>query len=394
MAAAPLALASVLAAAPLVVSEADFLAPIAAGHPATATAGEALARAEAERRRAGTLANPRVEYRREEPDPSARQTTWAVAWAPPLDGRRGVAVRAAEAGVGAARQRLTADILRVRAEARAAFAEWSTALRRTALLREHAALLERLAEQARARSEAGEESVLSRRRLELAAADARAAQRLGEAEAVRAEARARSWRPDLALEATPAAPPLPQAPADARPSLPEVEALRFEVERARLEERLAGRFWGFPELQGGWQRVGTGSAASTGPVLAASLSVPLFDRNQAARQEARSRRELTAARLGLAEQRAAATLAGARAAYATLRGATEEAGRAAEATGRVVESVLAAYRAGEASLTDLLETTRAALGARVQETDVRAAALAAHRELELALGRPLSEGAR
>ncbi len=52
----------------------------------------------------------------------------------------------------------------------------------------------------------------------------------------------------------------------------------------------------------------------------------------------------------------------------------------------------AAFRAGEASLTDLLDSVRAAIGARLGEIDLRGQALEAHRDLEAALGRPLSGG--
>ena len=55
----------------------------------------------------------------------------------------------------------------------------------------------------------------------------------------------------------------------------------------------------------------------------------------------------------------------------------------------------AAYRAGEAALTDLLDTLRAGHDARLGEPSTCVEqALAAHRDLEVALGRPLDGGSR
>ena len=57
---------------------------------------------------------------------------------------------------------------------------------------------------------------------------------------------------------------------------------------------------------------------------------------------------------------------------------------------RAVESATATFRLGESRLTDLLETLRSVLSARLAALDLYAAALEAHRTLELAAGRPLS----
>ena len=57
----------------------------------------------------------------------------------------------------------------------------------------------------------------------------------------------------------------------------------------------------------------------------------------------------------------------------------------------MIEAAAASWQAGESTLTDFLETSRAAMGAQLRALDVRGSALLAHRELEAALGRPLSE---
>ena len=58
----------------------------------------------------------------------------------------------------------------------------------------------------------------------------------------------------------------------------------------------------------------------------------------------------------------------------------------------MIAAATAAFRAGEASLTDLLDSLRAAMEARLREIDLRGQALAAHRELESALGAALVGG--
>src|SRR5262245_47400961 len=76
------------------ITEAEFLSGLNPESAAVRSLGEALARAEAARRRAGLLQNPRVDFWRESPDGAARVTNWTLAWAPPLDGRYGPARKA------------------------------------------------------------------------------------------------------------------------------------------------------------------------------------------------------------------------------------------------------------------------------------------------------------
>jgi Outer membrane efflux protein len=251
----------------------------------------------------------------------------------------------------------------------------------------------RLAEAERQRARVGEESGLSARRFTLAEGEVRAELATAEAAYARADALARAWRPDLATDAVPArAAPL-DAPEPLEPGgSPELRALAFEADQAALERKRAGRFLGFPVLQFGWQQLAGGGASRGGPIFAAGWSIPLFDRDQAARIETERRQQATAARLQMARARVAAEISGGTAAYRTLAEASREAGRISEDADRVIGAATAAFRAGEASLTDLLDTLRAAMDARLSEIDLRGRALETHRELEAALGRPLAGG--
>ncbi len=377
------------------VTEDEFLAGVTASHAAVRALQEGPAAADAARVRAGTLINPRVEFWRERPDEGPRLTNWTVAWAPPLDGRFGLGKRAADAGVAAARERVSADRARLRHELRRVFAEWSLSSERRALLAEQTEHVSRLAEAERQRARVGEAAGLSARRLSLAEAEARAALRDTEAELARAEAIARAWRPDLAPGTRARPQELPEPPLEPPGGdTPDLRALVHDVERFDLEARRARRFWGFPTLQVGWQRLETAGAVAASPILAASWTVPLFDRDGAARLEALARRGAAQARLEFGRSRTTADVQGGLAAYRLLVRAAHEARGAAHEAGRVIEAATAAYRAAETTLTDLLDATRAAFATRVREVEARGHALEAHRALEAVLGQSLSEGGR
>jgi cobalt-zinc-cadmium efflux system outer membrane protein len=374
------------------VTEEAFLAALGADQFAPRALGEDLARAEAARRRAGTLENPRLDFWREQPDPGQRVTNWTLAWTPPL-GRYGLGKRAADAGVAAAREGLLVEAAGLRRRLRQAFAEWSASQTRRELLAGRLARVSELAEQERQRARVGTESGFSARRLTLAEAEARHALREAEAAAARAEAEARAWNPSLPAGAAPVPPEVPAPPENVDASVsPRVRGAERQLEQAEREARLAGRFLTFPTLQAGIQRIEDRGVVASGPILAAGWSIPLFDRNQAARTEAKRRAEIAAARVQQSRALARAQVEGGLAAYRALVMSSTEASAASAETERVIEAATAAYRAGETTLTDLLDALGAAFEARLREVDARAAALAGHRELEDALARPLTNG--
>jgi outer membrane protein, heavy metal efflux system len=376
------------------IHEDSFIAPVLEGSWAQWLVTERLRRAEAALARAGTAQNPRIEAVREAPEDTSTQTTVALAWVPPLDGRRGLAVAAAREGVEAARARTALARQALVLELRQAFADWALSAARRDALASQADAVATLAAQVSARAKAGEESGLAARRLALAEGELRADLAEAEATATRARAVARAWRPDLDPTARPTPPPLgPLSEGDAN-APPGLEALRRDTEQARLEERLSRRFWTFPELQVGWQRLAVPGGTVSGPVLGAGLVLPLFDRNRAARLEATARREAAEARLSLQTARLEAQLAGAQEAHAGLAAAATEAQRLAADAGRVVDAAGAAFRAGEATVTDLLDTLRSAREAQSRAVDLYAAALAAQRQLEAARAGVLEERLR
>ncbi len=375
------------------VTEEEFLAALREDHAAIRSLGEDVAQAEADRKRAGTLANPRLEFWREEPESNPQVTNWTLAWMPPLDGRYQVGKKAADAGVAAARARLATDRMALRREARKAFAEWSLSFERVSILKGELALLAVLAEQERNRARVGESSGLASRRFTLAEGEARQVVAVAEADYAVAAASARAWRPDLATSDVPAAVSLPEPPAAAdNEGSPQRRALEEDLEQKRLEARRAGRFWGFPTLQLGWQTLEDRGSQGGGPILAASWSLPLLDRDQGTRLEAKLKEQTTAARLEFMTGRLTSEAEGLLAAYRTLLSSARDARTTAQEAQPVIEAATQAYRAGEIGLTDFFESLRSAFRARTRETEARGIALEAHRNLEVLLGRPLAEG--
>jgi outer membrane protein TolC len=375
------------AAGQTVVTEADFLAGLTDATPAYRADLDRLGEAEAALARARQLANPRVEYGREQPDGGAVQDTFTVAWTPPLDGRRGLEIAAARASLAATEAGMEGRKLSLRLRARAAYARWSTSAERRTVIAKHHEIMITLARQARLRAQHGEESGLAAGRIGLA--EGAMASELADAEArlAAAEALVRAWRPDLPMGAVPDTSSSgvgnsPTAPAVA----PRIEALRREVEQARLQERLARRFWTAPELQGGWQRQEVASSTQAGPVFGVAVSIPILDRGRPERVLAARRRVAAEARLALAEQRRAALSVGASAAFERLSASASATRSAADTAPRLVEAALASFNAGEATVTDVLDTLRAALDARLRATETQAAAMEAAREMEAAAG--------
>jgi cobalt-zinc-cadmium efflux system outer membrane protein len=384
------------------LTEEAFLAAVDENHPASrALAGE-LGLAEAERRQAGLLADPRVEVTREDPDEAARETTLGVAWAPPIDGRRRWAIRAADAGLEAERRLLESRLAQQRLEVRAAYAGWAGNQSRLALRMSHADRLESLAKRTRARAESGEVSELQARRLEIAFETARAGLARTRADAAGSRARAAAWVAESAagapdLSAPPALPRLPKAPADSSPEpgwalRPDLQAARARVEQAEAQRRLSKRVLEAPELLLGWKEIEDQGGDFDGPVFAIDWKVPVFDRRRADRMAAESALEAAVATEEWTKRRAQSEFVAAVAGYVEFR----EAALAAQATLETAEGMgraaAAAFELGESGVTDLLDTLQSILEARLAALGLYLSALEAHRQLEFAAGRPLTSG--
>ena len=381
------------AASQAILTEDIFLAALGEDHPAIIALSDRLSAAEGARAGAGRLANPRLAAAWELPEETTQQETWSVAWTPPLDGRRGLRVRASEAALDAAKADFEAAELETRVAMRAVFAEWAISAERRAIVAAHHESVARLVAQMSARAKSGEASGLSARRLALAELEIEASLARAAADEASARQRAAAWSA-IAESASPARPDLPEAPADVDVSAkPQIRARESELAAAEYDKRLAGRFLEFPELEAGWQKQeDVADETFSGPVFGASWPLPLFDRQQGDRAQTNRRVVAAQARLDFAKTLANAEVDATRDAYVTLRESALRSIAAIAETDVLIEGATASYTLGESDLTDLLETLRSVLAARMAALDLYEAALEAHRDLELAVGRPLSSG--
>ncbi|MCY3931411.1 MAG: TolC family protein [Acidobacteria bacterium] len=363
-----------------VVTEAEFLSVLDETHPAVRESAGAVALAEARLVAARTFDNPVVEAVREDPAGPIGQTDVLVSWKMP-DAARGPEIEAREGEIGAARRRLAYDLLGYRLAMREAYAGWAVAAARRQRLTLQAERVGSLAQREAVRAERGEASGLEARRLGLAAATLRSRVALAGGASERARAEAAAWHPGLPANARPVLPELPAAPsldgADAR-----VRAAEADLAAAELAELATRPIIASPEVTLGWQEQDIGLGSVDGPILGVAWSVPLFDRRQAARQSAGAGLEAARARLELAERESTAARNAASTNFTRLAAALAEAREELGATGQMLDSAEAAFRQGEAGLTDLLETHRSVTEAELAVLDLHEAALAAYRELE------------
>ena len=376
-----------------IITEEEFLRALVEEHPAVIAQTGRLAEAVATRRGAEILSNPQLAFTAEQPEETPREAIWSLAWAPPLDGRRGLSIRAAEAGVAAAQSALESEQFAFRLQMREVFVAWAIAREKRELLAAHVGRLEALAQRMKARAESGEEPGLSARRVKLEAGEAGALLAAAEAEISRARSDVLVWKPDIGPK-RPARPELPVPPAALSVARRrDLEAHRFEVEQSRFEEQLSGRFIRFPGIVVGWKTMRDGDIELEGPVFGFAWSVPLSDRRQAERLGAVQMHRVAEARLTFATQQAEAKLAAAEPAYRRLRTAALKMREGVEGLDQMVEGALTAYEFGESGITDLLDTLRSVIATELAELELLAAALKAHRDLEAAAGHPLPGGA-
>ena len=363
-----------------VVTEAEFLSVLDEAHPAVRESAEAVGRAEAGVLEARTFSNPELGAVREDPSGPIGQTDILVSWQLP-GVERGPRIEAREGEVEAARRRFAHELLAHRLAMREAYAGWAVAAARQNRLAAQAGRAESLAQREAARAESGEASGLEASRLRLAAATLRSRVALAGVAGEEARAEAAAWHPGLPADARPVMPELPEAPsldgADSR-----VRAAQADLDAAELAEIATRPIVASPEVTLGWQEQDIGLGSVDGPIFGVAWSVPLFDRRQAARKSSGAALDAARARLELVERESTSSRTAASNNFTRLAAALAEAREELGAIEQMLDGAEAAFRQGEAGLTDLLETHRSVTEAELAVLDLHDAALAAHRELE------------
>ena len=377
-----------------VLTELEFLDSVLANHPAVAAAESAEAAAAGARRQAGIVSNPVLSWEREEPDVALRQDTWRLDWQLPLDGRKHRKA-AGDAALAALSSDLEATKLGVRLEMRSLFASWYVATEREVVLQAHLDRTSLLARWLRARAESGEAAGVEAHRLDLEV-------EVFEREFVTARAAARAERVAAAVwcdlvtgEIRPRRPFLPPPPPPPTTvdvgNRPDIQAIAHRVVEAEAVERLQRRSLEPPAISLGWTTLGEGGLNFDGPVYGVAWPLPIFDRNQGNRDAAAAEAAVARSQLELetrlAEQRAQAALAS----YTDLFHSAKPI-VSGDDDFDVAAAAFAAFEAGEASLTDVLDSLRASVSVQMARLDSLDRALAAERELEAAIGRPILPG--
>ena len=374
-----------------ILTEQIFLEDCLTNHPGIASAEANVEAASGVYRQAGVFANPEITWEREAPDFAARQDTLRLSWRLPFDGRRH-RLAAAEATVAASKCNVLNTNLIARLEMRSLFASWYIATEREKILDENLEQTRRLADWLRARAEEGEAAGVEARRLDLEVEvlAQNAARARAEANATRVAAAV--WSTLVSSTAAPARPALPAPPDTADVSdRADLNTLTHRVRAAEAQHRLQERILEPPEISVGWMEIRDSVQTFDGPVLGLTWPLPFFDRNQGSRQSAAAKVTQASSELEFARQRAEQHLQAALASYSGLyRVVMNTSGKAAH--GDVLDAVLAAFEAGEASLTDMLDALRATLGVEIARLETLNRTLHAERELEAALGRPIFPG--
>ena len=373
------------------LTEEQFLKDALSNHPGISAAEAATAAAAGARKQAGVFSNPVISWEREEPAAVLREDTWMLDWQLPLDGRKH-RVAAGEAALDAAGADQQALRLGVRLEMRSLFAAWYIASEREAVLESHLERTTRLARWLRARADEGEAAGVAAQRLEL---EVEVFER--ELVAARAEARAESasaaaWSALAAGDISPRRPSLQPPPVSVDVlGRSDLRAIAHRVEEAEASHRLRKRVFDPPSISLGWKEIGEEGLDLAGPVYGIAWPVPIFDRNQGNSQAAAAEVAIIQSQLDFekrrAEQHAQAALASYRDLYEAARPEMVR-----EDILDIAAATFAAFEAGEASLTDVLDSLRASVEVELARLDSLDRALAAERELEAAIGRPILSG--
>ena len=315
----------------------------------------------------------------------------------PINGQRGLQIRAASALVDAAWNRADDSVRRARADLRLAFAQLAAAQSRERELTGARDRLRGMADVLAKREAAGDAAGFDRLRAEREVVDLDADRAIAASERARAQAMLVGFFGEpvdpariVAVEAEQSAAPLPSVDAlveRAESSRGELLALRKEVDAAQFSSRAADRRKiPDPEVIAGSKSSTLGSG-DIGSVVTVQATIPLFDRGGVERAAAR-------ARANRAEATAAAFSVALRAEIASLHAAVTErretAARyratAVNSTGQIERIAQVSYDEGERGILELLDAYRTGAIARVRQAALDAAVRQAEIELEFISG--------
>lgn len=317
----------------------------------------------------------------------------------PVSGRRGRLQTAGRLAVGAAQAEAQLERSQLQADVREAYAALLVSQQREEAFLGSIDALRALISVLRTREEGGEGSTYDRMRGERALIDLEAERSLAMGDRARAQGRLASYLgPDTpagtlvaadSLIATLSPPALPAVIDQALANRGDLRAAELSVARFEAERTAATRLQiPTPTLTGGLKRSDLAGTTSSGYQVSVDLSIPLFNRGQAATalataQKARAQAEHESWRLQIEAEVGAAHN------VATIY--HDRLTRYREAAASIAEPLAqigrVGYEEGELSILELLDAERQALDARLRILDLAAAARRAAIELDRAVGR-------
>ena len=395
--AAALACLPRLAAAQTVLSEAEALARLSADSPRVRAIRSTVEVTRAESvAAAARWPNPRFTFNRESVA-GVTENMFLVTQPLPVTGRRGLDLDASAALVAASQQRADDEIRHVRAALRRAYADLVAAQQRETETTASRDRLRALAEVLARRESAGDAAGYDRLRAEREVIELEADLTTARVDRARAQGLlagffAPSTDPAALVVAVAPAPratlpPVEEFVASAERTLPELAALKHEVEASEFAIRAAGRRpIPEPEIVAGTKSSNVGGG-DVGGVFSVHVAVPLFDRAKPETTLAQARRAQSEARLAAVQSSLRAEVAALRAIVVERRQAADSYRASTASSANQLERIAqVSYDAGERGILELVDAYRNSGASRLRLVALDAAARQAEIELELVSG--------
>jgi cobalt-zinc-cadmium efflux system outer membrane protein len=371
-----LSVASAPAGATGSAAERDAILEVCGSAPAAELARAERRRGDAALAEAKVLPNPSLvaEHQRTLRGASEHETVIGVSVSLGLGGRRSVLQDAAASKRDRARADAEATLFENAVAFREAYLQATVAEARLAVLTEEQAAVDGFSVKMHGLAGGGEAAGYDLLRQQAHSRRHRATLEEAKAHALSARARLGAWLEQpakitklssLELAATWSGPQTVEQP------LPQVRSLLAAARASDFEASAARRRW-VPDLEvfGGYRTLSAGSSTGQGVSLAVSLPLTFFDHGQGEAARAEAERDVASA---LAVQARRSQKAEARAARIGLQGlsrALADAEKASAEMAAIKQKAEALYRAGETSVTELLEVFRMAEEGRLRTIDL------------------------
>jgi outer membrane protein, heavy metal efflux system len=380
-----------------VLSEADALARLSADSPRVRAIRSAVDVTRADALAAARWPNPRFTFNRESVA-GVTENMFYVTQPLPVNGRRGLEVDAASALVAASEQRAEEEIRQVRAALRRAYADLVAAQSRQEAMTASRDRLRALADVLARRESAGDAAGYDRLRAEREVMELEADLTTARVDRARAQGVLAGFFAPSADPATlvaesltpatrPSIPAVETLVAHAEGTLPELAALKHEVESSEFASRAAARRpIPDPEIVAG-TKSSTLGGGDVGSVFSVHLTVPLFDRAKPENALAQARRAQSDARIAALQSTLRADIASLRAIAVERRRAADSYRASTSASANQLERIAqVSYDAGERGILELVDAYRTSGASRLRQVALDAAARQAEIELELVSG--------